>query len=172
MNALVIFMAQVGLYLVAGGAVVAWLLARRERRLSFALSAVLAVVLVVVCVKVAGTLWTDPRPFVVDGRAPLFAHGADNGFPSDHTTLAAAVAGVVVAYRRLLGIGLLAVATAVGVARVAAHVHHLPDVAAGLVLGLGCAALAVLLSRKGLAIAHSSRGGHRQPAREDEVGLT
>lgn len=172
MNTLVALVAQGGLYLVAGGAVVAWLVTRRDRRLSLALSAVLAMILVVVCVKVAGSLWTDPRPFVVDGRPPLIPHGADNGFPSDHTTLAAAVAGVVVAEKRLLGIALLALATALGAARVAGHVHHIPDVALGLVLGLVCATAAVFLSRKGIALARRPRAGPPPSARAEEVRST
>ena len=51
---------------------------------------------------VGGAAWVDPRPFVVDGRAPLVPHADDNGFPSDHTTVA--------------GWGMGALAAAVGVA--------------------------------------------------------
>jgi len=89
-----------------------------------------ALVIMVVLIKVAAAIYTDPRPFVVDPSIePLFAHPADNGFPSDHTALAATVALVVMMYRRWLGAGLLAAGIVLGAARVAAHVHHAPDIA-------------------------------------------
>jgi len=49
---------------------------------------------------------------------PLFAYPADNGFPSDHTALAATVALVVMTYRRWLGAALPAAGIVLGVARV------------------------------------------------------
>src|SRR5450759_1812246 len=92
----------------------------------------------VVLIKVAAAIYTDPRPFVVDlSIKPLFAHPADNGFPSDHTALAATVALVVMMYRRWLGAGLLAAGIVLGAARVAAHVHHAPDIARGADRGSG-----------------------------------
>jgi len=63
----------------------------------------------------------------------------DNGFPSDHTTLAATVALLVMGYRKLLGAVLLAASFLVGAARIAAHVHHVQDIVAGVLI----AALAV-----------------------------
>ena len=60
-------------------------------------------------------------------------------FPSDHTALAATVALVVMMYRRWLGAALLVASIVLGGARVASHVHHAPDILAGLVI----AALAV-----------------------------
>jgi len=95
---------------------------------------------VVVLIKVVASIHTDPRPFVVDPSIrPLFAHSADNGFPSDHTTLAATVAFAVMIYRRWLGAALLAAGIGVGAARVIAHVHHGQDIVAGVLI----AALAV-----------------------------
>ena len=80
----------------------------------------------------AVAIYTDPRPFVVDPSVkPLFAHPADNGFPSDHTALAATVALVVMRYRWWLGAALMAAGIVLGAARVAAHVHHAPDIAVG-----------------------------------------
>ncbi len=151
MDTAITLVAQYALYAVALGALIGWLRSPREERLGLAVSAVVAVVLVVVAVKVAGIAWTDPRPFVVDGIPPLVEHNGDNGFPSDHTTLASAVAGVVLARRRLLGATLLAVAVALGAARVAAHLHHVPDVVAGVLLGLGCAGVAVLVGQRAVA---------------------
>ena len=57
-------------------------------------------------------------------------------FPSDHTALAATVALVVMMYRRWLGAALLAAGIVLGAARVAAHVHHAPDIAAGVLIAI------------------------------------
>ncbi len=77
---------------------------------------------------IAGSLVSSPRPFVVDGLPPLIQAASDNGFPSDHTLLAMAVAAVIFAYHRKAGILLLLLAAWVGIARVVAHVHHPIDV--------------------------------------------
>ena len=98
-------------------------------------------------VKVAGTAWTDPRPFVVDHSTPLIAHSVDNGFPSDHTALAAAIALVVLAWHRRTGVLLLLLAAVLGASRVLAGVHHVPDVVAGYALGILAGGVAVLVSR-------------------------
>ena len=78
--------------------------------------------------RLAGGLISSPRPFVVDGLPPLIQAASDNGFPSDHTLLAMAVAAVILAYHRKAGSILLLLAAWVGIARVAANVHHPIDV--------------------------------------------
>lgn len=129
--------AQYALFAVALGACVVWLRLPRREKPALAVEAVVTVLVVAVLVKVAGAVHTDPRPFVVHpGLKPLFPHPADNGFPSDHTALASAVAFLVLAHRRGWGIVLLVVAVALGAARVAAHVHHVEDVVAALVIGV------------------------------------
>lgn len=147
MDAVVTAVAQGAIGLVVVGALVVWALSSPRARLELVVGGILAVVLVAVAVKGMSLLWSDPRPFVVDGQPPLFAHPDDNGFPSDHTAFTAAVAGVVLAARRLWGIGLLVLSALIGVARVLAHVHHVPDIVGGLLVGLVCAALAVCLAR-------------------------
>jgi undecaprenyl-diphosphatase len=145
-NALIRLVADFALYAVALGAVVAWLRGPRTEKLPFALAAVIAAAAVGVLVKVAGLIWVDPRPFVVDHTVPLIAHNADNGFPSDHTALATGIALVVVWWHRRFGLALVALAVLLGAARVAAHVHHVPDILGGLAAGLLAAAAAVTLA--------------------------
>ena len=147
MDTAIRLVADYALYAVGLAAVVAWLRAPRAEKAPFAVAGVVAAALVAVGVKLAGGLWTDPRPFVVDHTAPLIAHSADNGFPSDHTALATAVAAVVLLWHRRTGAALLAVAVLLGSARMAAHVHHWPDVLAGFAIGLVCAALGSLVVR-------------------------
>jgi membrane-associated phospholipid phosphatase len=69
----------------------------------------------VVLIKLAAAIHTDPRPLVVDPSIkPLFPHPGDNGFPSDHTALGVTIALLVMIYRRWLGTVLLAAAIVVG----------------------------------------------------------
>jgi undecaprenyl-diphosphatase len=85
--------------------------------------------------KLAGVLYYDPRPFVVNHVAPLFLHAPDNGFPSDHTVLTTVIALTVLQQSRVLGLILLLLGVAVGLARVLARVHWPLDVLAGVVIG-------------------------------------
>ena len=79
----------------------------------------------------------EARPFISDGDTHLLIqHAADNGFPSDHTTLAFAVAGAILVWRRSLGLVCLALATALGIARIYVGVHWPSDIIVGAVIGL------------------------------------
>ena len=148
MDSLTVAVAQYVLFVVAAAALLLWVLAAGRERVVLAVEVVVAALVVAVLVKVAGQLHADPRPFVVDPSVrPLFAHPADNGFPSDHTALASAVALVVLCHRRWLGVVLLALAVAIGVTRVAAHVHHVQDIVAALVIGAVAAFVGVLVGR-------------------------
>jgi len=150
-NQLTVIVAQYALYVVAAAAAVVWLMATRSDKVSLAVEAVVAMALVAVMVKVAGAIHVDPRPFVQNpALKPPFAHTADNGFPSDHTALAAAISAVVLQYRRWIGWAMALVAILIGVARVAAHVHHTQDIVAALIIGLAAAAGAVVLWRRGV----------------------
>jgi undecaprenyl-diphosphatase len=145
-NTAVVVAAEYLLYVLAAIAFGVWLLQDNRGKLILGLQAVVALVLVGAGITVAAALHTDPRPFVHDPHShPLFAHVADNGFPSDHSVAAAMVAALVFAYRRVLGLVLAAGAGLVAVARVAAHVHHAQDVVAGLALGALAAYAAVWL---------------------------
>ena len=160
MNSLVVDVAQYGIFVVAAGALVVWLLCSRHEKVALAVQAVVTMIVVAVLVKVAGALHTDPRPFVVDPHLhPLFAHPADNGFPSDHTALASGIALLVTTYRRWIGLVLVVVSVAIGVSRVAAHVHHPQDIAAGLVIGL----LAALVGWLSWRLVGSRIRGSRTP---------
>jgi undecaprenyl-diphosphatase len=167
-NALIRFVADYALFIVALGAVVSWLRTPRQEKVPYAAAVVIAVVLVAVAIRGLGALWVDPRPFVVDHTTPLIAHNADNGFPSDHTALATAIAAVVFAWHRRVGAALLVVALLLGASRVAAHVHHVPDIVAGIAIGLVAAAIGVLVARRipweRMSWARSAAGLDRQPA--------
>lgn len=88
----------------------------------------------------------ERRPFVVHPHALLLvSHSADPGFPSDHATMAGAIAMGVLLTRPRWGIGALLLAVLLCVDRVYVGVHYPLDVIAGLVLGGVVAAVVVLL---------------------------
>jgi undecaprenyl-diphosphatase len=157
--------AQAGLYVVAVLAVVIWLTVPRPEKVAMAVEMVVGLVVVAILVRVAGVVHTDPRPFVQDPSIhPWFSHPADNGFPSDHTAVAAVTAFVVVRRRLGAGLVLLAIAVLIGGARVLAHVHHLQDVVAGLVIGLvaavaGAVAWRAVRNRRPPGLRRVDRGG-------------
>ncbi len=144
---LVVVVASYAVYVIPLAAVLVWWRVPRASKVPLAAVGVLTIVLAFVAITLAGLAWTDPRPFVVDGRTPVIPHGPDNGFPSDHTTLGAAIAAALLPWRRWLAGCLLVVAAGVGAARVAAHVHHVPDVVGGLLIGVACALLAIVVVR-------------------------
>lgn len=86
--------------------------------------------------KILNWLVESPRPFMVEGVVPLFAHSTDNGFPSEHVLLAVVLASVVFAYNRKLGIILAVLGLLVGAARVIANVHHPIDIVGGAVIAV------------------------------------
>ncbi len=140
MDSLITAAAQYLLFPILIAAAIIWLFLPRRDQVGLAVQAIVSLVIAVVLIQLAAAMHADPRPFVVDpSLKPLFAHPADNGFPSDHTAFGATVALLVMTYRRSLGVVLLAASILVGAARVAAHVHHAQDIVAGVLI----AALAV-----------------------------
>jgi|SRR5579859_268024 len=141
--------------LAAAGGVLA--LRGRARWREWGLAAVLIGGLAWGIAQVATRLIQSPRPFLESGRPPLIPSAQDNGFPSDHTLLLAAVAAVVTLVDRRAGLLFWALALGVGLARVYAGVHHLLDVGgslgiAGLALGL------YLLGRRAWGARHPPPG--------------
>lgn len=81
------------------------------------------------CLAVLGRqIYDNPRPFVVESFQPLIPHEADNGFPSDHTLLVAAIASVIMFFRKRAAVILWVIAITVAVSRVYVGVHHFVDV--------------------------------------------
>jgi membrane-associated phospholipid phosphatase len=121
---------------------------RRAANQRVAASAVLSVAIAVAVAWVIGHLYFESRPFVKDGSTRLLVqHGADNSFPSDHVTFAAAIAGALLAARPHLGLGALTAAVAISVSRVFVGVHWPDDVVAGMAIGLGAGLLAIRAER-------------------------
>jgi undecaprenyl-diphosphatase len=98
---------------------------------------------------VLAQLWYHARPFVSHPHQTvlLVQHAADNSFPSDHASVAFAIAFAVMAVYRRLGLALLVVAGAIAIDRIFVGVHYPVDVATSLLVGLTAALLVTVAGR-------------------------
>jgi undecaprenyl-diphosphatase len=126
------FVALVALWFLVG-----WLRRLPEDRRG-AVAALLAAGGALAANQVLAALWNRPRPFVThpDQVHQLLAHGADSSFPSDHAAAAFAIATVLFAHHRRLGLLALAAAALVGYARVYVGDHYPADVLSGAAIGV------------------------------------
>ena len=100
-----------------------------------------------------GQLWYHARPFVDHPRQTLLLvhHGADNSFPSDHASVAFAIAFAVAFFHRRLGLVFLGAAALIGFDRILVGVHYPVDVGVSVLVGLGAALLVVTAGRRYVA---------------------
>ena len=124
-------------------AVIVWLRQSRPDKWRMGTLGILAGILALVLVKLAGKIYFDPRPFVVHHIHPLIAHAADNGFPSDHTALTMTTALITYQFSKEWGIALASGSLLVGISRIAAQVHSPIDIIASIVI----AAISVVLAK-------------------------
>lgn len=108
---------------------------------------VAGIVAAVIANLAAGHLVHHVRPFVTLGVAPLFPHAPDNGFPSDHSAVAAFIAAALRFMDAPTAVVATLAALAIGVARVYALVHCPSDIVAAWFIGAVPAAAAMLLWR-------------------------
>jgi undecaprenyl-diphosphatase len=88
------------------------------------------------------------RPCDTGGRPlAMIDHPDPFSFPSGHAAAATAVAATVTLADPRVGAGLLPLAALVAYSRVSLRVHHVGDVLAGMILGLGGAVVASRLLR-------------------------
>ena len=128
MDSTIVFVAKYFLFVSLGVTVWFWWRCDRATRIELLVRLVVGGLLALTLATVAGHLYYDTRPFVTEHVKPLFAHAADNGFPSDHALLTSFLGFSVLLYSKKVGAVLLAIAVAVGAARVAAHVHAPVDI--------------------------------------------
>jgi membrane-associated phospholipid phosphatase len=133
-------------------AALTWFLARPGGSLRSKLAAATAGISAVVALlvnAVLGHLWYHARPFADHPKQTvlLVHHGADNSFPSDHASVAFAVAFAVLVFHRRLGVLLVAVAVGIGLDRIFVGVHYPIDVLTSVVVGLGAALVVALPGR-------------------------
>ncbi len=116
-----------------------WWLARRggsPRRMAAALWTPVGMLLAVAAAQPISSAVAEPRPFAqLHGILVLAAHSADPGFPSDHATMAGAVAAGAWLVNRRLGLLTTLAGLLLAFSRVYIGVHYPQDVLAGLALG-------------------------------------
>jgi len=95
-----------------------------------------------------GHMLFDQRPFARLGVAPLFPHSVDNGFPSDHSAVAAFLAAVLCFIDAPAAAIAIVTAVAIGVARMYALVHWPIDIIAGWCIGALPAVIVMHMWRK------------------------
>ncbi len=134
MDTLIIFCANYLYLVVVAIAIVYTLLQSREKQKQILILAIIALPLAYIVAKIGGVLYYDPRPFVVGHFTPLIPHTPDNGFPSDHTLLTAAISSVFFVSSKRISIVLWALTLVVGIARVMAGIHHPVDIIGSIVI--------------------------------------
>ncbi len=147
MNFIIVFIAQYLYLVVLAIAGIFFLTRPRAVKKSMAILGVIIAPLAYVISRIVSHFYYDPRPFVVGRFAPLFAHVADNGFPSDHVLLMGAMAMIIWFYNKKLSVVLWVLALVTGWARVWSGVHHATDIIGSVVIVVAASAVYFLLPR-------------------------
>ena len=119
-------------------ALLAWLWVRRpDRRRAGLLAVALGALAGQAANLLLGAMWFEPRPFMVGIGHTLLDHAADNGFPSDHSTLmfAQGTGLVLTGAARVAGVAVGLAGLGVAWARVYLGVHFPVDVLTGILVG-------------------------------------
>ena len=98
-------------------------------------AAALASLVALEAAHVIAGLWDRARPYETHPAHVFVSISADPSFPSDHATVAFAIAVSILLRNRRLGLLTVAMATVVAVSRVVVGVHYPSDVLAGAALG-------------------------------------
>lgn len=139
---LVILCASVLVYLMG----IAWLVAviRRRAMLTAIIAGRIVVlgVLAFVLAKVLGHVIVDPRPYLLAHTQPLISTAHDNGFPSDHTLLAAFLTASLWWIDRRVVPAFAAAALLVALGRLGIDAHHTLDVVGSMAITIVAALVA------------------------------
>jgi undecaprenyl-diphosphatase len=149
-----------GLVVLAALAVGAWLWARQHRRLEGVVAAVLAGLSAVIALGInhfvsqaIARVRPCHVPSLLHKSTVILGCAHDYGFPSDHATIAGALAVGLLLFDLRFGLVATVLALFLAFARVYVGVHYPADVISGLLLGAAVAiVLWVLLRRPALAV--------------------
>ena len=142
MDTLIVIGAKYTIIAVGLLAIIATLLSEKPTRWNIIKLALLSFPIAFLLALIAGCLYYDTRPFVVESIEPLIPHAADNGFPSNHTLYAMVAATTLYAHRRKLGIFLGILAILIGVSRIMADVHYPIDIIGAIIIAMAATGLA------------------------------
>lgn len=142
-----VFFAEGGPYLLAAVFVFLWFFVSKNKKTAL-LEATQAVIFGLMINQLIGLFYFHPRPYMVGLCTPLFPHGPETSFPSDHATLMSAAAFYLLLARRWVacGIPLLVIAALTAWGRIYSGIHFPFDMAGSLVVGLVSAGLTCRLA--------------------------
>lgn len=120
----------------------------RSRRYGLVLWLVPAAVIAIILTVIAGKVLFDPRPFVALHTSPLLPHANDNGFPSDHSSVAGFVAVAACFLDPIAAVTAIAAAVGIGIARIFCLLHWPGDIIGGWCIGALPAIVAGALWRR------------------------
>jgi len=147
-----IFCAQY-LYIIALIITFLWFLKQARARQKEVLTLMcICLSLIFVASFIAGHLYYNPRPFVLENFKPLIPHQPNNGFPSHHVLLISAISAVIFFFSRRVSLLLWILTLFVGLSRVYTGVHHIVDVVASVLISVILVSLIYFLYPK-----HSAR---------------
>jgi undecaprenyl-diphosphatase len=136
MNLLVIFFAKYFIYLILLTLITSFFFMPTQAKKKIFLLALISLPLSFIVARIASHYYYNIRPFVIGNFVPLISHAADNGFPSDHTLLLATLAAVFFPFAKRASFILWLSAIVVGLARVAAGVHHAFDITGSIAISI------------------------------------
>ena len=134
LNALAIFGARDLIFVMAVVVMASFFVLPKQKQKQMILFAAFLFPVAYLAAKLGSLLFFNARPFAVGGFDPLLPHDADNGFPSDHSLLAAAFVAVALPYKKWGGMILAILAFFVGISRVYVGVHHPIDILASFLI--------------------------------------
>jgi undecaprenyl-diphosphatase len=109
--------------------------AKREQRQRLVLITAIGAASALLINQILILIWNRPRPFAVQAANLLLRPSHDPSFPSDHATLAFAVAVGLFLVSKRVGVPALVLAALIGLARVYAGEHYVSDVVGGALIG-------------------------------------
>ena len=136
MHTILLFLAKDLIAVIGLAAFIYWLTLPKKLKIRIAVYGLITAVVAYGLAKLGGSFFYDTRPFVTDHVTALYPHGADNGFPSDHTLLSAVMAVTIFAASKKVGLALGVMAVLVGAARVIGHIHRPIDIAGSIVVAI------------------------------------
>lgn len=132
----------------AGAALTAWAAWHQPRERGYVFAALIAAGVTALVAHKLAAAFNLPRPFMLGLSPDYIDHGNRGSLPSAHASVMFAIALIFALRQRLrvFGVAMAALALATGWARIYVGVHFPLDIAAGLLLAVGVAAIFQLLN--------------------------
>ncbi len=147
-NQLIIFSAKYLYLLVIAITVLFFIKQPRDIQKQLLIFGIITLPAAYIIAKLAGFLYYDPRPFIQGGFTPLIPHAADNGFPSDHALLSAAISTAISPFNKKISVILWILTAIIGLSRVLAGIHHLIDIFGSIIISVIAGYLAYQIIEK------------------------